>query len=275
MRFGALALAGVVGLTACGGGDDDKKVTATKKSTTTTEALSVVPPEDATTSTTAKSSATTVKGAAAAATTVKLSTGSSGTTNPTAVPGPAAVGTYDYAQSGSTSQGAVPPKGTLVVSGGQTQTFRRYIDPDSSPSDIIFDFRSDGPFITRVVVRQGPATIACTFDAPVPAPPWPPTVGKTFSGHATCGNGFSADFSGSITGTGNDTVGGKSVPVIIINSTLHVFGGGLDVNVKDTQHWAPSLRVPTFSHEVINGTAPLIGAISGDVTSTLTSTSPR
>jgi hypothetical protein len=122
------------------------------------------------------------------------------------------------------------------------------------------------------VLKQGiSVTGAC--DAPVPAPPWPPTAGRTFSGHATCDNGFTADFSGSVGGHTTDHVGGAAVDTVVISSTLHasgtVLGQPVNVTVSDTQHWAPSLRVPTYSHEVVSG------QVSGDVTSTLLNTSPH
>jgi hypothetical protein len=266
---------------ACSGGGD-KKLDATSKRTTTTESVDRDPELtlDGTTTSVAGSSATTTKGATATTTKGKGSGGGSGTTapgagpaptaDPNAVPGPAATGTYNYAQSGQVGGESVPPNGTLNVSGGQSQVFSRRFDPNDAPSDIYFNFTPSGPFITRVVVRQGAFVISCTFGSPVPAPPWPPTSGRSFSGHSTCDNGFAADFSGIVGGHDPDTVGGKSVDTIVINSTLHItgnlFGAQIDITVKDTQHWAPSLRVPTYSHETISGT------VSGDVTSTLTST---
>jgi hypothetical protein len=138
-------------------------------------------------------------------------------------------------------------------------------------------FRSNGPFITKVVVHANPVTVACTFGSPVPAPPWPPTTGRSFSGHATCDNGMVADFSGSITGHGSDTVSGKAYETVLVGSTLHIYNANksLDVTVHDTQHWAPELRVPTYSHETVDGTGPFGTKITGDVTSTLLNASPR
>jgi hypothetical protein len=237
-----------------------RRTTTTQKVTTTTAAggttTTKVPKTTTTTST--KPPKTTTTTAA----------------NPNPAPGPAAPGTYDYAQSGSTSDGAPPSRGTLVVSGsGPSQIFHRYVDPSGQPSDLYFTFRSDGPYLTKVVLRQKGITLTCTFGSPVPAPPWPPTTGRSFSGHATCDNNMSADFSGSITGQGSDSVGGKAYDVVVVASTLHatgqIFGQPVDVTVKDTQHWAPALRVPTYSHEVISGNA------SGDVTSTLLNASPH
>ncbi|HUR78132.1 MAG TPA: hypothetical protein VMZ22_09310 [Acidimicrobiales bacterium] len=266
---------------ACGGGkDSDTKTTASKRKTTTTtksapSTLVGGDADDATVTTSKGATVTTTKPGTTATTTKAASGSGSGTRN--AAPAPAPAGTYDYTQSGSTSQGGpVPPNGTLVVSGpGPSQVFSRYFDPSKPPSDIHFDFRDDGPFITKVVVRDSGIVINCSFDTPVPAPPWPATTGRSFSGHATCDRGFQADFSGSITGRSTDKVGGRSVDTVVIDSTMHIIGNGVDLNVKDTQHWAPSLRITTYSHEVVNGTGPFGIVITGDVTSTLTSTTPR
>jgi hypothetical protein len=269
-----LALLAVVAGACSGDGNDSSKVSTKKKPTTT---LSV---DGATTTTgadgpTSTNPTTTLKGAAAAKTSPTTPAVAATTvTDPNAAPAPAQIGTYDYAQSGAVSGQGVPPKGTLVVSGGSSQVFKRYFDPDEPPSDINYSFRDNGPFITSLVVRQGPATFNCSFSSPVPAPPWPATVGRTFSGTASCGNGYTADFSGSITDRRTDDVGGKAVDVVVISSTLHIVGQYIDINVKDTQYWAPSLRVPTYSHEVISGTA-FNQPVTGDVTSKLTAATPR
>jgi hypothetical protein len=271
-RIVALVLAVALVAGACGGKDNTGKTSTTSRKTTTTAS-------SGDTTTTSEVGGTTTTRQGATTTTVKGATppktgNTTAPANAAGAPSPAAPGTYDYAQSGTTSQGDIPPNGTLVVSGaGPSQTFQRYVDANEAPSDLYYVFRDDGPFVTRIVVRAQGFTMSCGFGAPVPAPPWPATDGRSFSGHSTCDNGFVADFSGSITGHRSDSVGGKSVPVVVIESALHItgtlFGAKIDENVKDTQHWAPSLRVPTYSHEVASG------SFSGDFTSTLKSTSPH
>jgi hypothetical protein len=128
--------------------------------------------------------------------------------------------------------------------------------------------------LTKVVLTQGGARINCAFASPVPVPPWPPTTGRSFSGSATCQpGGLHADFSGSITGRTTDRVAGVALDTKVISCHHHVtgqvLGQPIDVTVKDTQHWAPSLRVPTYSREQISGN------VTGDVTSTLLHTSPH
>src|SRR5207253_1474947 len=97
------------------------------------------------TTTTAKASGT--------ATTAKP--GAPGTTSkPTqanGAPAPATPGSYDYAQSGSSSLGAVPANGTLTVdpaSAANVQIFHRYADTSGPANDTTFAFKSTGPFIT-------------------------------------------------------------------------------------------------------------------------------
>ncbi|HVT76887.1 MAG TPA: hypothetical protein VHD87_07635 [Acidimicrobiales bacterium] len=264
---------------ACGKGGTDEKAGTIAHARRTTTTSSTTPSTDATTTTTtvaggvsktavAGATATTAKGTPAAAAAPTATTA-----DPNAVPGPAAPGTYTYAQSGSTSQGSPPGTGTLVVSGGgPSQVFARHVD-GSNEGDLYFTFTSHGPVITKVVLKQNGIAINCSFASPVPAPPWPPTAGSHFSGHATCDNGFTADFSGSVGGHVTDHVAGTAVDAVVISSTLHasgqVLGQPVEVTVNDTQHWAPSLRVPTYSHEVISG------QVSGDVTSTLLNTSPH
>jgi hypothetical protein len=265
---------------ACGGSKHDSVKTANAKRTTTTASASDTTlggTDVSASATTAKGAATTVKAGTTATAAKSAAAGAPpATADPNAVPGPAATGTYDYAQSGTTSDGNPPSRGTLaVLGGGPSQVFRRSIDSNSS-SDITFNFTNSGPFITKVVVNEAPLQpITCTFGSPVPVPPWPPTTGRSFSGHATCDGGYSADFNGSITGRTTDHVAGTVVDTIVINSTLHITGNGIDATVKDTEHWAPSLRVPTYSHEVINGTGPFGATITGDVTSVLQSTTPH
>ena len=260
---------------ACGGSKGDDVKTSSRRTTTT----------DAGTGTTLAgtdveaATATTVKSGSTATTAGSKSVAPKSTAapsaDPNAAPGPAATGTYDYLQQGTTNQGAVPPNGTMVVSGsGPSQVFARKADSNNE-ADLYMNFTSHGPFLTKVVLKQQGILVNCAFDAPVAAPPWPADTGKTFNGHATCDNGFVADFNGSITGHGSDSVGGKAFDTVIVDSTLHVFGNGVDVTVKDTQHWAPALRVPTYSHEVVNGTGPFGVVITGNVTSTLKSASPH
>ncbi|MBA2610247.1 MAG: hypothetical protein H0U92_15020 [Actinobacteria bacterium] len=274
IRFGAalLALALVAG--ACGGGGSNDKKVSSDKTTTSVESSDVT--LDASSDTTVAggligTTATTKKGAASA--TAKPGGGSSGTagapgTDPNAVPGPAKEGTYGYAQSGSTTDGPVPAAGTLVVSGGTTQLFKRYYDPNKSPLVLTYVFRDNGPYITAATITAKGASIICSFGNGVPVPPWPPTPGKTFSGTGNCSSPIgpmTATVAGSVTSRNGDLVG--------IDATVHAknAANSVDVTLHDVEQWAISLRVPKSSHQTYEGTA-FNQPISGDVTSTLTST---
>ena len=76
-------------------------------------------------------------------------------------------------------------------------------------------------------------------------------------------SGVTADLSGRVTSRSGDLVG--------IESTLRVVGQGIDVSLHDTESWAISLRVPKSSHQTFSGSTPF-GPVTGDITSTLTST---
>ncbi len=264
----AAVLALVAG--ACGGSGDDPSTKAAKR-TTTTESDSTTTGADGSTTTgvAAAGGATTTakKGATPAPTAGNVGPAPTTAPDPNAVPAPAKTGTYGYAQTGSGPDGPVPSHGTLVISGGSTQTFKRYFDESKPPSDLMFEFSPSGPRLKSAVVRAKGATFTCTFGSPVPLPPWPPDPGRSFSGHATCTGplgGVTADLTGSITSRNGDLVG--------ITSNLHITNGNnLDITVHDTESWSISLRVPKTSHQTFSGQA-LGNPIAGDVTSTLTST---
>ena len=276
LRFGALLFSLALVAGACGGsGKDDNKVATDKTTTTLDSSDSTLDVGSDTTSTSAVGGATstTKKGAAAATTTAKPSGDTTATTakpvtDPNAVPGPAKEGTYGYAQSGTTPDGNVPANGTLVVSGGSTQSFKRYYDPNKSPLVLTYAFRGDGPYITAANIVFNGASASCTFGNGVPVPPWPPTPGKTFSGSGTCSTPI-----GQLTATLNGRVTSRSGDNVGIDSTVHAknASGSVYVTLHDVEQWAVSLRVPRSSHQTLSGTA-FNQPIKGDVTSNLTST---
>ena len=257
------ALALVAG--ACGGGSDDSDKASSKRDSTTTSldsSSSSSTTDGASTPTGGVGSATTLKGATATTAKKSVAPAPTAAPDPNAVPASAKAGTYDYSQSGTTPDGPVPSHGTLVVSGG---TYNRYYDTSKAPQQLVFNFAPNGPHLTKAIVAAKGISITCTFGSPVPLPPWPPDTGKTFSGNATCTNGITASLSGSITSRSGDIVG--------IASTLHVknANSSIDITAHDTESWSISLRVPKSSHQTFSGKTPF-GPVSGDVTSTLTST---
>ncbi len=249
-RNAVIAIVLVV-LTAACGGDDDNTETGKSDDTTSTSSdvttTTVTAAAGATTTAAARAGATATTRAGATATTSKP-------TSPSGAPTPANPGTYDYAQSGSSSTGAVPPIGTLTIdpaSAANTQQWHRRVDPSQAPNDLSYLFRTDGPFITDAVTRAQGLEIRCHFDAPVPAPPWPATVGKTITGHAVCGQ-ITVDVTGSITELRKATVDGKSIDVVVIKTTLTT-KGQVESTSNDVQWWAPSLRIPVHSESNTTG----------------------
>ncbi len=274
LRFGALLFSLALVAGACGGGGkDDNKVSSDKSTTTAESSDSTLDVGSDTTSTSAVSGATaTTKKGAVSVTTAKpvaaAPTTAKPVADPNAVPGPAKEGTYGYAQSGTTPDGNVPANGTLVVSGGSTQSFKRYYDPNKSPLVLTYAFRGDGPYITAANIVFNGATASCTFGNGVPVPPWPPTPGKTFSGNGTCSTPI-----GQLTATLNGRITSRSGDNVGIDSTVNAknASGSINVNLHDVEQWAISLRVPRTSHQTFSGTA-FNRPINGDVTSTLKST---
>ena len=275
-RLGALVLALALVVGACGGGGKSKDVSADKSGRTTTTSSTdntdVSLDTGSSTTNAGGATATTTKKGGSSGTTAKSgssgSGGGGGGTDPNAVPSPAKVGTYGYSQSGTTPDGPVPPNGTLDVSGGPTQQFSRYYDPSRPPLTLTYDFRSDAPYITAATMTMKGATVMCTFGNGVPVPPWPPTPGKTFSGSGTCSSPIgplAATIAGSVTSRNGDLVG--------IATNVHVNNppNSVSVTLHDTEQWAISLRVPRSSHQTFDGSA-FGQPITGDVTSTLTST---
>jgi hypothetical protein len=273
MRRVAIVLTALLVLTAgCGGKKKDNVDTSSASSTSSTLT-------EGSTSTTAAATAggataTTAKGGSTA--TTKASPGvTSKPTLSSGAPGPATAGTYDYNQSGTSSFGAVPTSGTLVVdaaNGSGVQVFHRYPDPQGQPQDTTMAFRSDGPFITDVVQRQQQLEFRCHFDPAIPAPPWPPDTGKAIKAHANC-NGITVDINGTITGKKTVTLDGKPVEVIMgkVTVTTH---GQVESTSNREQWWAPSLRLDVHVHDVTTGTA--FGfKVNSDVTSDLKSGVPR
>ena len=199
-------------------------------------------------------------------------------------PEPAAPGTYMYRQSGSATFGStrqpVPAHGTMVVDpaerDGTSQTWHRYVDTNEPPTDIALSFSTSGVFITTEVQRvsfQGQSmTITCTFPKPgVPAPPWPPAVGKTFSDTGNCGS-FTATVTGQIEGQTSDTVGSQTFAVYILKSTLTTHGQ-VQLTAIETDWVAYGLRLPVHIQTDVRGTYAL-SSFTSDTTADLESLTP-
>jgi hypothetical protein len=204
-------------------------------------------------------------GAGVPATAVRTSgptVASSGSTPPTTEaaapsgPVPPMAGTYDYAQSGSTTVGSsttpVPQRGTIVidpaVSGGpgiSHQTWHSYVDTNQPPTDTTYRFTPSGIAITSEVIRQSAdgqsVTFTCTFATPLQVVPWPIRIGYSFSGTGDC-TSFTVTVTGQITSSRQVSVDGEDITVYVIALTAST-SGGLTSSDSETQWFAPSLRL--------------------------------
>lgn len=273
-----IALLVLSALTSCGG--SGKKTSATRRATTTTS-------EAPTTSTQpAAAVTTTTAGGRGGATTTTARTGgssaSTGTPAGRAGPAPAAPGKYRYKQTGKTTVGNntsnVPPDGTAVVDAAKadgSQVVHRVVDPDRSSTDSTFLFKPEGIFLKSTAMQSGSGfqsvTFTCTFNPPVPAPPWPPTVGATFAGKADCGN-FTTEVKGKIDGTRKATVDGAPVDVFVATISI-VTHGQLESSGTEVQWFAPSTRLVVHTESHTKGSYGPFGFAS-DVTSDLASAKP-
>jgi hypothetical protein len=211
--------------------------------------------------------------------------GQSPGSEPTGTPVPAAAGTYTYRQGGSSTFGSttqpVPSQGTMVVDpatgGGSAQTWHRYEDTRQPPTDTDLSFTNGGVFIATEVVPVSfggqSTTITCSFPKPgVPAPPWPPAVGKSFGVTGSCGS-FSATVSGRITGQTTDDAGGHQVPVYVLDSTL-VTRGQIQLTATETDWLAVGFRLPLHTQTQSHGTYG-IASFSSNTTADLEWMTPK
>lgn len=161
----------------------------------------------------------------------------------------AAAGTYTYRQSGSSTSGGkqtpAPSSGTLAVdkAADGSQAFHRYADRSEPPEDTIYLDRSDGRFITRIVIRASVGgqqlTFTCTFTPPLPAPAWPPDPGRAFNGHGDCG-AVQADVSGTVDSIRQASVDGQSRTVRVVKTTTKV-SGQVQGQITETDWFDPGL----------------------------------
>jgi hypothetical protein len=247
-------MAVTVMLMAACGGDDKKDVDASDSDETTSTTLAS--DTTVTTAAGAPGAATTVAGgrtattARAAATATTASNATSGK-----APVPATPGTYDYAQSGTSTAGNVPANGTLTVdpaNASGVQVFHRRVDPAQPPGDTTIAFRANGPFITDVVQRQQQFEVKCHFADPgVPAPPWPADPGKPISGKANCGQ-IQVEVSGSITGKRTTQLDGQTIEVVVATVTIKTTGQ-IESTSTETQWWSPALRLTVHSESQTKG----------------------
>jgi hypothetical protein len=248
---------------ACGGGGTNK--TATSGATLSPGSVAPSPGAAAATSTTAAKRGSSAPGKPAGAgkpsspsggQAAGSAAGGSGDAVP-AVPTPVGPGTYRYHQQGTGGQsGSIPPEGTLVVdparADGSQVWHRDVLAPGQSSTDTVVVFQPSGIYYSSVIFTGNGTAITCTFAAPgVPAPQWPPTVGRGISAHGTCtfnNNTFTATVSGSITGTRQVTLAdGTTVSTFVATINTTITGTYLltpvNAQVNQTDWFSPSLRM--------------------------------
>lgn len=196
---------------------------------------------------------------------------------------PAAPGTYKYRQSGSTTFGSstkpVPAEGTLLIDPAMAngdQVDHRTTDPGQPPSDTTFSFRGGGVFLVQQVMRTSVGgseqTFTCTFNPPLPTPPWPPAVGRSYSGDANCGP-FTVHAAGRVTGTHDVVIAGVTHHTYVLNTAL-TFQGQLAGSGTQLDWIDPATSL--ILHEAATTKANYAGlfAIASSVTSDIESTRP-
>jgi hypothetical protein len=268
-RFAAHVGIIAVTLTACGGGGHKKAATTAQAGQTTTTS-------SAGASAGAASTAVTTTPTAAAGTKSPTSVGPNPSAGPTPAaspappapstststgPAPIAPGKYTYNQQGTFKVGvnstSTPPQGTLTVdapSADGHQVTHRVSDPKSTnpPSDTTFLFKADGMFLESTHQNAGGASLSCTFNPPIPTPPWPPAVGKTLSGHANCDPGFTTDVSGKITDTKQVQLDGHTYTVYVVETTITTHGS-LESQTTQVNWFSPDLRMTTHDESHTTG----------------------
>ena len=186
--------------------------------------------------------------------------GSTSSGSGSAAPAPAAPGRYVVDQSGGVTAGVYqtsnPPQGTLVIDPVQpngVQMSHRYVSSNSQPSDTATEYTAKGPYILSTS-EQGPqGNTTCTFNPPIPAPPWPTSAGQTFGSQGNCGS-FTVSVQGRVAGTQTDTLrDGETFTVWVIDSTL-TLSGSVTGSGTQVDWYAPALRLPLHEQVDLNGT---------------------
>ena len=146
------------------------------------------------------------------------------------------------------------------------------------PSSMTMLFNKAGTFMVSPNGQLAGTSGTCAFSIPLPWPPWPATVGATFSGQATCaGPVHTMTISGQIDRTEGLPLDGATVDTFRVVSTLVMKGSyngsPISVTQTDTNWYAPSLSVPVRSQTHLQGS--VIGIpLTIDSTAVLESSKP-
>jgi hypothetical protein len=188
-------------------------------------------------------------------------------------------GSYTYDLSGTASQ---PFGGAQNVSGTQSYV----VDPPRGSSqharssgqngsqDMTLTVRSTGLYVEDVhISQQGfdedfkPVGTALYFPADY-------RTGSHWSWTAKSTDGkYTIDVVTKVSGSGSQTVGGKPQKALIVDSTLHITGAGIDLTSQQRDWVSTTYALILKEHSTSKGTA--YGAkLSSDITRTLRSTDP-
>ena len=197
-------------------------------------------------------------------------------------PGPVQPGTYRYSQSGSFKAGlssqSVPNQGSVVVDlpaaqgrASWTQVWHSYVDTSQPPSDTAFAIAPSGIAIVSEVIRMSGVTFTCTFSPPLEVVSWPPAVGHQFSGTGACGS-FTAQVSGSVTGTQATSVDGTGVTAFVVQTHVTTTGS-VSSSSTETDWFDPALGLDLSQDSSQSGTYEGI-SFSSQITRKLVSGRP-
>jgi hypothetical protein len=171
--------------------------------------------------------------------------------------GQATPGTYRYRQ---TAPAANPPaEGTLLVepSASGTQTWTRNFGTNAPVATSVMFYRDGGLYTLAQNEQLAGTTVSCNFGAPLPSPPSPPTIGRSFVGQATCTNQAILGVTGKITANAVVPLDGANVTTAVVGSNLVMAvtyqGTPYEADLTQVDWYAPSLRMPvqTAIHLVI------------------------
>ena len=189
-------------------------------------------------------------------------------------------GTYTYDVSGTAKQ---PFAGSQNVSGTDTQTFdspqgsqqHNKTNGQNGSQDMTLDVAKDGLHVVDISINSTgfnedfkPVGMAVYFPSDY-------TVGRHWTWQAKSTDGkYTLNVSSKISGTSAVTVGGKSLKVLVVDSTLHITGTGFDLTDQLRDWVSTTYALVLKEHSVTQGTA--YGAsVSSDVTRKLRSTTPH
>jgi hypothetical protein len=169
----------------------------------------------------------------------------------------APAGTYHYRQVIPAANPA--PTGTVVVAaaGSGAQLWTRSLGAKAAVSTSAMSYKSNGIYALAQREQLSGTTVSCSFAAPLPLLPSPPTAGLTFSGHAACTSGATLTVSGEVAGNAILSFNGQSISTVLVGSTsvmsVSVLGITYQVDVTEVDWYLPTLPIPlqTAMHVVI------------------------